>query len=180
MGLEDALRLAEADRESNEREFLEELRIPSISALSEHRADCRRNCDWLAERLRALGFEVTITDVVPGGNPVLQADWRGAGEGAPTVTLYGHYDVQPPDPLEEWVTPPFEPTLRDGYVFARGASDNKNNHYAALRAAGYAIRSGVGVNLRFLIEGEEEISGESLPRYLAQNAARLKSDHALI
>ena len=180
MGLQEALQLAEADREANEREYFEELRIPSMSALSEHRADCRRNCDWLAERLRALGFEVTITDVIPGGNPVLQADWRGAGEHAKTVTLYGHYDVQPPDPLEEWVTPPFEPTVRDGHVFARGCADNKNNHFAALKAAEYATRSGVGVNIRFLIEGEEEVSGEALPTFLAQNAARLKSDYTLI
>lgn len=180
MGLEEALRLAEADREANEREFFEELRIPSMSALSEHRADCRRNCDWLADRLRGLGFEVSITDVIEGGNPVLQADWRGAGEGARTLTLYGHYDVQPPDPLEEWVTPPFEPTVRDGYVFARGCADNKNNHFAALKAAQYATRSGVGVNIRFLVEGEEEISGESLPTYLAQNADRLKSDYTVI
>ncbi|MGH7911607.1 MAG: M20/M25/M40 family metallo-hydrolase [Candidatus Dormibacteraceae bacterium] len=180
MGLDQALELAQADREAAEREFFEELRIPSMSALSEHRADCRHNCEWLAERMRALGFTVSITDVVKGGNPVLQADWRGAGEEAPTVTLYGHYDVQPPDPLEEWVTPPFEPTVRDGFVYARGSSDNKNNHFAALKAAEYATRSGVGVNIRFLIEGEEEVSGEALPTYLAQNAGRLKSDYTLI
>ncbi|MFZ0218505.1 MAG: M20/M25/M40 family metallo-hydrolase [Candidatus Dormiibacterota bacterium] len=180
MGLEEALQLARADREQVEREFFEELTIQSVSTLPDHRAEVRRNCDWLAERLRRNGFEVTITDVVDGGHPVLQADWRGAGDGAQTVTLYGHYDVQPPDPLEEWHTPPFEPTVRDGYVYARGSSDNKDNHFAALKAAEYATRSGLPINVRFLIEGEEEISGESLPTYLRQNAARLKSDYTLI
>src|SRR5205807_9825228 len=104
-----ALELAAARRAESEADLFEELTIPSVSTLPEHRADLRRNCDWLAERFRALGCEVAITDVVEGGHPVLQADWRGAG-GAPTLTVYGHYDVQPPDPLEAWTSPPFEPT----------------------------------------------------------------------
>src|ERR1700716_2372786 len=127
MSLERALELARASRGSAEADFFEELRIPSVSTLPEHRADVRRNCDWLAERFRGLGFDVAITDVVADGHPVLQADWDRDG-GSPRLTIYGHYDVQPPDPLEEWVTPPFEPTVRDGMVYARGCSDNKGNH----------------------------------------------------
>jgi acetylornithine deacetylase/succinyl-diaminopimelate desuccinylase-like protein len=178
--LERALELARAGREQAERDFFEELRIPSVSTLADHRTDVRRNCDWLAERFRALEFDVQITDQLEGGHPVLQADWRGAGDQAPTLTIYGHYDVQPPDPLDEWDTPPFEPTVRDGHVFARGSSDNKGNHMAALKAAEYAVATGAPINLRFLIEGEEEISGESLPAYLRERGEGLRSEYTLI
>jgi acetylornithine deacetylase/succinyl-diaminopimelate desuccinylase-like protein len=181
MSLENALRLAQQGRSEAERDLLEELRIPSVSTLPAHRGDVRRNCEWLAERLRALGFTVAVTDVLDGGHPVLQADWRGAGDAAPTLTVYGHYDVQPPEPLEEWRSPPFEPVLRDGHVYARGSADNKGNHMAALKAAEYALASGgPPLNLRFLIEGEEEISGRSLPEYLRANSSRLAADWVLV
>jgi acetylornithine deacetylase/succinyl-diaminopimelate desuccinylase-like protein len=180
MSLERALELARAGRGAAEADFLEELSIPSVSTLPERRADVRRNCEWLAGRLRSLGFEVSITDVVDGGHPVLQADWR-RGDGARTLTIYGHYDVQPPDPLDEWLTPPFEPTIRDGMVYARGSSDNKGNHMAALKAAEHALAAGgPPVALRFLLEGEEEISGTSLPTYVRQNAGRLATDYVLV
>lgn len=180
VSLERAIELARSGREQAEQDLFEELRIPSVSTLPEHRADVRRNCQWLADRFRNLGFEVAVTDVEKGGQPVLQADWRGAGETAPTVTIYGHYDVQPPDPIDEWRTPPFEPVVDNGFVYARGCSDNKGNHMAALKAAQYAIEAGLPVNLRFLIEGEEEIAGHSLPRYLRDNAGRLRSERTLI
>jgi acetylornithine deacetylase/succinyl-diaminopimelate desuccinylase-like protein len=181
MTLETALTLAREGRPQAERELQEELRIPSVSTLPEHRADVLRNCEWLAERFRALGFAVSVTDVVAGGHPVLQADWRGAGESAPTLTVYGHYDVQPPDPLDEWESPPFEPRLRDGLVYARGSADNKGNHLGSLKAAQHALAAGgPPVNLRYLIEGEEEISGRSLPEYLRANASRLATDWVLV
>ena len=180
MSLERTLELARAARDADRSDFFEELRIPSVSTLPEHRADVRRNCDWLADRFRRLGFEVSITDVVADGHPVLQADWRGAGA-APTLTIYGHYDVQPPDPMEEWQSPPFEPTVRDGFVYARGSSDNKGNHMAALKAAEHSLAAGgPPVNLRFLIEGEEEITGPSLPRYVREHADRLATDYLLV
>src|SRR5437588_11948015 len=99
MSLERALELASTGRGAAEAALFEELRIPSVSTLPEHRADVRRNCEWLAGRFRALGFEVSITDVSEDGHPVLQAD-HTLGGGAPSLTIYGHYDVQPPDPLE--------------------------------------------------------------------------------
>jgi len=180
MSLEQALDLARAGRHAAEEDLLEELRIPSVSTLPAHRADVRRNCRWVADRLASLGFETSVTDVAPDGHPVLQADWRGA-DGGPTLTVYGHYDVQPPDPLEEWVTAPFEPSVRDGFVYARGAADNKGNHLAALKAAEYSLAAGgPPVNLRFLLEGEEEVTGPSLPRYLRENAGRLGTDYLLI
>src|SRR5262249_38770337 len=129
---------------------------------------------------RSLGLDTSITDVVDGGHAVLRADWRGAGE-APTLTMYGHYDVQPPDPLDEWESPPFEPTVRDGLVYARGSADNKGNHMAALKAAEHALAAGgPPVNLRFLLEGEEEITGPSLPTYVREHAADLATDYVLV
>ena len=180
MSLERALQLVQAGREAAQADFLEELSIPSVSALPSHREDVRRNCEWLAGRFRSLGLDVSITDVVEGGHAVLRADWRRAN-GAPTLTVYGHYDVQPPDPMDEWVSPPFEPTVRDGMVYARGAADNKGNHMAALKAAEHALAAGgPPVNLRFLIEGEEEIGGRSLPTYIRQHASELATDYVLV
>lgn len=180
MSLDRALQVARSRRAAAEADFFEELRIPSVSTLPAHRADVRRNCDWLAERFRGLGFQVAVTDVVSGGQPVLQADLEGPGE-APCLTIYGHYDVQPPDPVELWISPPFEPTVRDGLVYARGAADNKGNHMAAIKAAEYALAAdGPPLNLRFLLEGEEEITGSALPRYVRDNAGRLGSDYVLV
>ncbi len=180
MSLERALELARGGRAAAESELLEELRIPSVSTLPEHRADVRRNAEWLAERFRSLGLEAAVIDVVEGGHSVLRADWCGDGR-APWLTIYGHYDVQPPDPLEEWRTPPFEPVVREGFVYARGCSDNKGNHLAALQAARYALAAGgPPVNLRFLLEGEEEITGPSLPGYVREHATALATDFVLI
>ncbi|HLH71340.1 MAG TPA: M20/M25/M40 family metallo-hydrolase [Candidatus Dormibacteraeota bacterium] len=180
MSLERALDLARAGRAAAEAELLEELRIPSVSTLPEHRADVRRNAEWLAERYRSLGLEVSMIDVVEDGHPVLRADWCGDRR-LPWLTIYGHYDVQPPDPLEEWRTSPFEPVVRDGFVYARGSSDNKGNHLAALQAARYALAAGgPPINLRFLLEGEEEVTGPSLPRYVREHASSLGTDFVLV
>ena len=123
---------------------------------------------------------VEVADVAGGRHPVISAEWLGR-PGKPTLAIYGHYDVQPPDPVDEWRTPPFEPTIRDGRVYARGACDNKGQVLAGIKAAEHAFASGgPPLNLRFLIEGEEEISGPSLPRFLRENAARIPSDYVLI
>jgi acetylornithine deacetylase/succinyl-diaminopimelate desuccinylase-like protein len=178
--LDQALELARAAREPDLADLLEELRIPSVSTLPEHRADCRANADWLLARFRKLGFEAELIDVLPDGNPVLRADWSGRPR-APHLTIYGHYDVQPPDPLDEWLTPPFEPTLRDGMLYARGVADNKGNHLCALKASEHWVGAGgPPVNLRFLIEGEEEIGGESLPIYVRDHASELASDCVIL
>ena len=142
MSLERAVELARASRATAEADFFEELRIPSVSTLPEHRDDIMRNCSWLADRFRSLGLETSITDVAPTGHPVLRADWRGAPAGATTLTIYGHYDVQPPDPLEQWESPPFEPTVRDGFVYGRGADDNKAQHLASIVAVEHWFADG--------------------------------------
>jgi acetylornithine deacetylase/succinyl-diaminopimelate desuccinylase-like protein len=178
--LEEALKSAREGRGQAEADLFEFLAIPSVSSLPDHDADTRRACDWTADRLRRIGMVVEITDMPGGRHPVISAEWLGR-PGKPTLAIYGHYDVQPPDPLEEWVTPPFEPTVRDGRVYARGACDNKGQVLAGIKAAEHAFATGgPPLNLRFLIEGEEEISGPSLPHFLRENAARIPSDYVLI
>jgi acetylornithine deacetylase/succinyl-diaminopimelate desuccinylase-like protein len=132
--LETVLKRAREGRVQAEEDLFELLAIPSVSALPEHRNDCRWAASWLMERLERMGMSVELVDRDPEGNPVIMAEWLGR-EGAPTLTIYGHYDVQPPDPLEEWNSPPFQPTVRDGYVYARGADDNKGQHMAGVEAA---------------------------------------------
>jgi acetylornithine deacetylase/succinyl-diaminopimelate desuccinylase-like protein len=177
---EAALASAAAGRDADLKDLIEELRIPSVSTLPERREDCLRNANWLRDRFEKLGMKTEIVDVMTGGLPVVVADWKGR-PGQPHLTIYGHYDVQPPDPMDEWNSPPFEPVIRDGLVFARGAADNKGNHMATVKAVEHLFAAGgPPVNLRFLIEGEEEISGESLPRYIRSNGSHLKTDAVLI
>jgi acetylornithine deacetylase/succinyl-diaminopimelate desuccinylase-like protein len=176
----DALARAAASHESDLGDLVEELKIPSVSTLPERREDCLRNARWLRDRFKGLGFETEIVDVMEKGLPVVIADWNGR-PGQPHLTIYGHYDVQPPDPMDEWKSPPFEPEVRDGKLFARGAADNKGNHMATVKAVEHLFAAGgPPINLRFVIEGEEEISGESLPRYIRANGSRLKTDAVLI
>jgi acetylornithine deacetylase/succinyl-diaminopimelate desuccinylase-like protein len=176
----DALRRAKEGRAQAQADLLEFLAIPSVSSLPAHDADTRRACEWTADRLRRMGMTVEVADLPGGRHPVISAEWLGR-PGKPTLAIYGHYDVQPPDPLEEWLTPPFEPTIRDGRVYARGACDNKGQVLAGIKAAEHAFATGgPPLNLRFLVEGEEEISGPSLPRFLRENAARIPSDYVLI
>lgn len=175
-----ALAKAAAARDADLADLVEELRIPSISTLSERREDCLRNAHWLGDRMQALGMKVEIVDIVKGGLPVVVASWDGR-PGKPHLTIYGHYDVQPPDPLDEWKSPPFEPEIRNGHIYARGCADNKGNHLATLKAVEHLFAAGgPPINLRFLIEGEEEISGETLAKYLRGNGAHLKTDTVLV
>ncbi|HKV89369.1 MAG TPA: dipeptidase [Candidatus Dormibacteraeota bacterium] len=178
--LEAALARAKASRDRDLADLIDELRIPSISTLPERRADCLRNAEWLRERFEKLGMKTQVVDVVDGGLPVLVAEWNGAG-GKPHLTIYGHYDVQPPDPLEEWTSPAFEPRVHDGMLWARGAADNKGNHMTTFKAVEHLFAAGgPPVNLRFLIEGEEEISGQSLPRYIRKHGRELETDAVMV
>jgi acetylornithine deacetylase/succinyl-diaminopimelate desuccinylase-like protein len=178
--LEAVLGSARAGREAAENDLFELLAIPSVSALPEHLHDCRLAAEWVVDRLKRQGMYVELAEVVPGGHPVVMAEWLGR-EGGPTLTIYGHYDVQPPDPLEEWTSPPFRPTVRDGYVYARGADDNKAQFLASVKAVEHWFANGrPPLNVRFLIEGEEEVSGRSLPDYVRANAEKLRTDYLLI
>jgi acetylornithine deacetylase/succinyl-diaminopimelate desuccinylase-like protein len=178
--LDDAVKLARSRREHDLDDLIDELRIPSISTLPERREDCLRNARWLSARFDALGMKTDIVDVREGGLPVVIADWNEL-PGKPHLTIYGHYDVQPVDPVDEWKSPPFEPEERDGHLYARGAADNKGNHMATVKAVEHLFAAGgPPVNLRFVIEGEEEISGQSLPQFLRERGSSLKSDAVLI
>ncbi len=156
------------------------LRIPSISTLSEHKPDIRRAAEFVLNEFRAAGLQ--NAELIEGkGNPLVYAEWTGA-PGKPTLLMYGHYDVQPPDPLDEWKSPPFEPAVRGDDLFARGASDDKGQTYILIKAVeGLLATNGrLPVNVKFLIEGEEESSGDHIESYVKANPARLKSDAAVI
>ena len=164
-------------------EFLEGLkaflRIPSISALSEHKPDILRAAEFARAELEAAGL---AAELIEGeGNPLVYAEWLGA-PGKPTILFYGHYDVQPPDPLDEWKSPPFEPEVRGDNIYARGSSDDKGQTYILIKAVEALLKTKgkLPCNVRFLIEGEEEVSGEHIERYVASKPARLASDAAVI
>jgi len=161
-------------------ELKEFLRIPSISTLPEHAGDVQRAARFVAESLKKAGLE--NVEIIPTAkHPLVYADWLHAS-GKPTVLCYGHYDVQPPDPLDLWNSPPFEPTLRNGNIYARGSADDKGQMYMHVKAveALQTVNGTLPVNLKFLIEGEEEIGGESVAKYVSENAAKLKADVALV
>src|ERR1700719_1464716 len=170
--------------EQNRPAFLEGLqtflRIPSISTLSEHKPDIRRAAEFVRNELSAAGLQQA--QLIEGeGNPLVYAEWTGAA-GKPTLLLYGHYDVQPPDPLDEWKSPPFEPAVRGQDIFARGACDDKGQTYILMKAVEGLLKSKgrLPVNVKFLIEGEEETGGEHIEAYVASRPARLKADAAII
>ncbi len=155
------------------------IRIPSVSAQPDHDADTRRAAEWIRDDLTAMGLPAELIETKR--HPLVYAEWLGAA-GKPTLLIYGHYDVQPPEPLEPWVSPPFEPTVRDGNLFARGATDDKGQMLTHLKAAEAWLKT-VGklpVNVKFLIEGEEEVGGANLEEYVARHADRLACDYAVI
>jgi acetylornithine deacetylase/succinyl-diaminopimelate desuccinylase-like protein len=164
------------DRERMVRELSEFLRIPSVSTLSSHDADVRRAAEWVANELRRLRCR-EVQFLGSDKHPVV---WGVGPEvpGAPTLLIYGHYDVQPPDPLHEWVTPPFEPTVRDGNIFARGAVDDKGQVYCLLKAV--EALGTPPLNLHFLFEGEEEYGSKVLFDLLAREPERTVADAALV
>src|SRR6476660_4862468 len=156
------------------------LRIPSISTLSENKSDIRRAAEFVRAEFRAIGLN--SAELIEGdGNPLVYGEWTGAA-GKPTLMLYGHYDVQPPDPLDEWKSPPFEPAVRGSDIFARGSSDDKGQTYILMKAVEGLLKTKgrLPVNVKFLIEGDEETGGEHIEAYVASRPARLKADAAVI
>jgi acetylornithine deacetylase/succinyl-diaminopimelate desuccinylase-like protein len=156
------------------------LRIPSISTLSENKPDIRKAAEFVLGELRGAGLE--NAQLIEGqGNPLVYAEWTGA-PGKPTLLMYGHYDVQPPDPLDEWKSPPFEPTVRGNDIFARGSSDDKGQTYILIKAVEGLLKTEgrLPINVKFLIEGEEETGGEHIESYVSSKPARLKADATVI
>jgi len=156
------------------------LRIPSVSARSEHNGDTRRCAEWLAKRMHDAGLTATVHPTA--GHPIVVGEWRGAGPKAPTVLVYGHYDVQPAEPLDLWTSPPFEPTVRDGKLYARGSVDDKGQLYIHVKAVEAILktRGKLPINLVMLAEGEEEVGSDNLASFVEKNAKLLAADSVVI
>jgi len=174
--------------------FVEELkallRIPSVSTAPEHVDDVRRAAEFVADGLRKAGIEnvrlIETSVDTPGaerkGHPLVYGDWLNAGAGKPTVLLYGHYDVQPAEPLDEWKSPPFEPEIRDGNIYARGAVDDKGQMWMHVKALESLMTADgkLPVNVRVIVEGEEEVGGEGIAAFVREHGDQLKADAALV
>jgi acetylornithine deacetylase/succinyl-diaminopimelate desuccinylase-like protein len=169
----------EAHRTDFEEQLKTLIRIPSVSAQPDHDADTRRAAERIRDDLASMGLPAELIETKK--HPLIYAEWLGAA-GKPTLLIYGHYDVQPPEPLEPWLSPPFEPTVRDGNLYARGATDDKGQMFTHLKAAEAWLKTTgkLPVNVKFLIEGEEEVGGANLEEYVATHPDRLACDYAVI
>lgn len=178
--MEAVLAYIESHRDQYLKELSELLSIPSVSTSKEHIPDIRRCADWVAGHMRSIGLQRVEVFPTPG-HPVVYGEWLGA-PGRPTVLIYGHYDVQPPEPLELWTSPPFQATVRSGDLFARGASDDKGQFFIHLKGIEAFIQNGgaLPVNVKMILEGEEEIGSDNLPTFLKEKKDLLASDLVLI
>ncbi len=169
----------ESNKDAFEADLCELLRIPSVSADSNFAGDVRRAADWVVSQFESLGFSTELIETK--GHPIVYAESPRV-EGAPTALVYGHYDVQPPDPLDEWISPPFEPTVRDGNLYARGATDDKGQMLTHIKSAEAWIKTvgSLPVNVKYVIEGEEEVGSECLEKFLETDADRLACDCVVI
>ncbi len=172
--------LTRAELERFRNELFEFLSIPSVSARSEFQDDTRKAASWVVETLLSSGLEAQLFETP--GHPIALGEWRGAGPEAPTLLVYGHYDVQPPEPLERWTSPPFEPAIRNGRIYARGAADNKGQLFLHLKALELLLaRDGeLPVNVVLLAEGEEEVGSTNLRPFLEAHGDRLRADAVVI
>ncbi len=167
-------------RDAHLEELFELLRIPSVSTDAAHRGDVRAAAEWMRDAMSGAGLNATIYETKE--HPIVYGEWLEAGPDAPTVLVYGHYDVQPPDPLELWRNPPFEPTIENGNIIARGATDDKGQMYCHIKgiAAHMAVNGRLPVNVKVLIEGEEEIGSPNLEPFIREHAEMLRADAVVI
>ena len=170
----------ESNRDRFREELFDFLRLPSISARSEHKADTRRAAEWLEQRMGEIGLETSIEETP--GHPIVLGEWRGAGDSAPTLLIYGHYDVQPAEPLDLWTSPPFEPRVANGRVYARGSVDDKGQLYLHVKALEAHLKTAgrLPVNVVLLAEGEEEVGSANLMPFVERHARRLAADGIVI
>jgi acetylornithine deacetylase/succinyl-diaminopimelate desuccinylase-like protein len=183
---EAAVEFAKQQRKRFVEELKALLRIPSVSTSPEHRGDVRRAAEFVAAGLRSAGLEkvelIETSTPTRQGHPLVYGEWLKAGKDKPTVLLYGHYDVQPAEPLDEWKSPPFEPTERDGNIYARGAVDDKGQMWMHVKALESLLTAdgSLPVNVRVIVEGEEEVGGEGIAAFVREHGDRLKADAALV
>ena len=170
--------------ENNEKflnELIEFLKFPSVSTRERNKVDVQNCANWLRENIKSSGFD-SVEVIETSGHPIVYAEWLRASEDAPTVLIYGHYDVQPEDPIDLWKSPPFEPTIRDGKLYGRGTADDKGQVFAHVKGAQVHFEKNgkLPVNVKLLIEGEEESGSTALMEFLPKNADKLKCDTILI
>jgi len=179
-GVQKILDFLDAQQERFTRELCEYVRIPSVSAQPERKEDVRRCAEWLAAHCRQIGLDAEIR--ATSGNPVVVARTPRGKAPKPHFMVYGHYDVQPPDPLNLWTSPPFEPRIEGRSLFGRGASDNKGQHFAHLKAVEAHLKTGTELpcDLTFVIEGEEEVGSRSLEGFLKENRKALRCEAVII
>jgi len=180
LGMDQVVDFIHINRDRYVEELKQYLAIPSVSALPQHKADVRRCAEWTADELRRIGLQnVKLIDTP--GNPVVYGDWLGASD-APTLLFYGHYDVQPVDPLDQWISPPFEATVRDGEIYARGAADDKGQVFMHIKAIEAYLKQtgGLPLNIKLLIEGEEEVGSTHLDEFVRTHKAELATDVVVV
>jgi len=179
MASEKILGYLDSHRDEHVDQLVEFLKIPSISSQSDHDEDTRRAASFVADELKELGLTVEVVDL--GGHPLIYAETEIRPD-RKTLLFYGHYDVQPVDPLDLWDTPPFEPRIENGIIYARGACDDKGQVYTHIKALEAYIRQGIElpVNVKFIIEGEEEAGGESIYKYTEQNSEKMACDAIIV
>ena len=179
MSQSSALKYLEENHERFQNELIELLRIPSISHDPAHKADMDKAAQWLADKLRAIGLN--NVEILPtSGHSVVYGEWLKGGDASPTVLIYGHYDVQSAEPLEDWKSQPFEPAVRNDNLYARGASDMKGQTLASVNAVEALIKSDeLQLNIKFLLEGEEEIGSKHLNEFLIAHREKLTADFSL-
>lgn len=179
--VQQALNYAQNNQGRHLDELFDFLRIPSVSTRPDHAEDTQAAAEWLAESMRQAKLE-NVRVIATNRHPLIYADWLHAGQDMPTVLIYGHYDVQPAEPLELWRDPPFSPVVRDDYVYARGASDNKGQVFVHVKAVASYLQS-VGrlpINVKFIVEGEEESGGENLAEFIPSHPDLLEANAALV
>ena len=180
-GVDAALSYLREHADEHDRQLDEFLRLESVSADPARKAEVRRTAQWVADELTRIGFEHAQLHET-SGHPIVTADWLHAGPEQPTILVYCHYDVQPPDPLDEWVRPPFEPRYEDGRIYARGSGDDKGQLFMHLKAAEawFAASGGLPLNLRVFFEGDEEVGSEPVEAFIRDHPELLKADLAIV
>lgn len=180
MSMKDVHGYIDQNKARFQNELFDFLRIPSVSARTEHKQDTQRAAHWFADRAREIGLQVQIHETA--GHPIVVAEYRDGGALAPTILIYGHYDVQPAEPLELWESPPFEPTVRNGRIYARGSVDDKGQLFLHLKAieAHLKTNGNLPVNVVLIAEGEEEVGSDNLLPFIENHRQELKCDAIVI